>query len=259
MKIELSIKPREKPFIPIEAESITPASFLEKMTEDITVWSGNREKKLTEIFDVKKSGNADSQKDVEIILNGDCSAVKRVGEYMKDGKISIMGNIGMHCGNFMSGGLIEINGDSDSWLGREMTGGEIICKGNTGDYCGSGYRGEKTGIKGGKITIMKDAGDYLGESMAGGEIIVNGSSGNMPGSEMQKGTITIYKDAVLPCPNMRGGICYVLGEAKEILPTFKQTGSIYNSDHKRELNIYEGDYANRSHKGKLFAGKTNKK
>ena len=256
MRIELDIIPRKNPFIPIEAETITPATFLKKETDDITVCVGNREKKLSEVFDVRISGTAESENDIEIILSGDCSSVKRVGEYMNAGRISVLGNIGMHCGNFMNGGIIEINGDSDSWLGREMRGGEIICRGNTGNYCGSGYRGEKTGIKGGKITVMKDAGDYLGECMAGGEIIVHGKAGNMPGCEMQKGTITIYKDAVLPCPNMKGGICYILGDASEILPTFKLKGSDYNKEHNRDFLIYEGDYANRNHKGLLFLKKT---
>jgi formylmethanofuran dehydrogenase subunit C len=48
--------------------------------------------------------------------------LKRVGEYMDAGKITVLGDIGMHCGNFMSGGTIEIHGNADGWLGREMAG-----------------------------------------------------------------------------------------------------------------------------------------
>ncbi|MDD3977091.1 formylmethanofuran dehydrogenase subunit C [Methanomicrobium antiquum] len=259
MKIELTLKPRKNPFIPVEAEAITPVTFLEKEAEEIKIWGGNREKNISEIFEVKTSGKADSEKDVEIEINGNCFFVKRVGEYMKDGKITVNGNIGMHCGNFMSGGVIEISGNSDSWLGREMKGGEIICRRNTGHYCGSGYRGEKTGILGGKITVEGNAGDFIGEFMAGGEIICKGSAGSMPGAEMLKGGLTIYGNTDTPCANMRGGTCYILGEAKDILPTFKKTESVFNPDFKKEFIVYEGDYANRSHKGKIFVAKQDRK
>ena len=94
-------------------------------------------------------GPAVSPDQVEVILTGDTGRIKRVGEYMNAGRITVEGDIGMHCGNFMSGGEIVIGGNADAWLGREMRGGRITCRGNAGHYCAAGYRGEKRGMRGG--------------------------------------------------------------------------------------------------------------
>lgn len=257
MKIELTIKPREKPFIPIEAEGITTDSFLSKKPEDITVWSGNREKRLTDLFDVNIEGSAGTADDIEIVLSGDCSRVKRVGEYMTGGKITINGDIGMHCGNFMSGGVIEISGNADSWLGREMQGGRIICHGNAGDYCGSGYRGEKKGMTGGTIEVFGNSGDFSAETMTGGEIIIHGNAGHAPGAEMHGGILKIYGRCCMPCANMDGGTGYVFGTAHDILPTFEKKGEITDKESGQTLTEFNGDLAKRKANGKLFVAKYN--
>ncbi len=260
MKIELAIKSREKPFIPIEAECITTQTFLSKDPAEITVWCGNREKKLHDVFDVSIEGKAESPDNIEITLSGDCSVVKRVGEYMTGGKIKILGNIGMHCGNFMSGGIIEIMGDADSWLGREMRGGQIVCHGNAADYPGSGYRGEKKGMTGGIIEIFGNAGDYAAETMTGGEIIIHGNTGHAPGAEMHGGILTIYGECCMPCANMDGGICYIFGTANDILPTFENKGRITHTETGQLLTMFKGDFARRIGNGELFiANYTNHK
>ncbi len=253
MKIELAMKPRKKPYIPIEAESITPEIFLSKNPEDITIWSGNRERILTDLFDVSINGDAKTTDDIEIILSGDCSRIKRVGEYMTGGSIIVLGSIGMHCGNFMSGGIIEIKGDADSWLGREMRGGKIICHGNAGDYCGSGYRGEKKGMTGGIIEVSGDAGDFTAETMTGGEVIIHGNAGNAPGAEMHGGTLKIFGDCRMPCANMDGGNAYVFGKAHDILPTFEKKGELEDKETGKILTEFNGDLAKRKANGRLYA------
>ena len=158
MRVTLATKPRKKPKIPIEAESIIPQHFLRG--SDLTVYEGNKERKLEDIFYTTIEGPAVVPDQVEVILKGDTGRIKRVGEYMAAGRIIIEGDIGMHCGNFMSGGEIVIGGNADAWLGREMRGGRIICSGNAGHYCGAGYRGEKRGMRGGTIEVTGNAGDF---------------------------------------------------------------------------------------------------
>jgi formylmethanofuran dehydrogenase subunit C len=247
MKVRLSVRPTKKPFIPIEAEAIVPGNFLDGT--DLLIWRGNRELRLDEAFSVSVEGDADRPEDVEVILSGDTSRMKRVGEYMDGGRITIEGDIGMHCGNFMSGGTIEIRGNADGWLGREMVGGTILCRGNAADYCASGYRGSKKGMTGGLLEVFGHAGDFLAENISGGTVIVHGNAGDMPGAEMHDGTLIVHGDCHRPCANMSAGTCYIYGTAHEMLPTFRRVGTVRQEG--RTLIRFTGDIANRG-KGNLF-------
>ena len=93
MRVILTAKPRKKPLIPVEAESIIPRHF--RQARDLTVWEGNKERPLREVFDVMVERTAAAAEEVEVILRGDVSRFKRVGEYMDAGKITIEGDIGM--------------------------------------------------------------------------------------------------------------------------------------------------------------------
>lgn len=248
MRVILTAKPRRNPFIPVEAESIIPRHFLNN--RELSVWEGNRERSLREVFDVMVERTAAAAEEVEVILRGDVFRFKRVGEYMDAGKITIEGDIGMHCGNFMTGGTIEILGNADGWLGREMRGGRILCHGNAGHYAGSGYRGEKFGMKGGTLEILGNAGDFAAEYLTGGDVIIHGNAGDLPGVEMAEGTLLIHGDCSRPCGNMTGGTCTVLGTVHGMLPTFRRTGSVLRDPEKIRLTVFEGDIANRG-KGTL--------
>lgn len=237
MQVTLTMKPRAKPFLPIEAEMIVPMNFIG--SRELFVWEGNKKRRLEDVFTVRKEGNVNSPENIVVILRGDTGRVKRVGEYMSSGIITIEGDIGMHCGNFMRGGNIVIHGNADGWLGREMRAGSILCHGNAGDYCGSGYRGEKRGMRGGKIEIMGDAGDYLGEYLTGGEIHVHGNAGMFAGAEMRGGTLKIDGDVRIPAANMSKGTCIIGGVAHEMLPTFEKTGE------KNGMVVFHGDVANK--------------
>ena len=136
MRVTLMMKPRDRPYLPIEAEEVIPENFIGN--RNIMVYEGNKKRSLVDLCVVRKDGNVNTPDKVTLILRGDWSRVKRVGEYMSSGTIIVEGNIGMHCGNFMRNGMIEIRGNADAWLGREMRGGMIVCQGNAGDYCGSG-------------------------------------------------------------------------------------------------------------------------
>lgn len=251
MRVILETKPRKKPKIPIEAESIIPQNFLRGT--GLYVFEGNKQRSLDEIFFVTVEGPAVSPDQVEIILKGDTGRIKRVGEYMNAGKIHIEGDIGMHCGNFMSAGQITIQGNAAAWLGREMRGGEIICHGDAGHYCGAGYRGEKRGMRGGRLEVLGDAGDYAAEYLCGGEVIIRGDTGDLPGVEMRGGKLIIEGKCSRPCGNMTGGTCMVFGEVQDILPTFekKQKTEVDFSGMKVTMDEYRGDVANRG-KGRLL-------
>jgi len=248
VRVILTAKPRRKPFIPVEAESIIPRHFLQG--RDLFIWEGNKKRSLRELFDVMVERTAAAAEEVEVILRGDVSRFKRVGEYMDAGKITIEGDIGMHCGNFMSGGTIEILGNANGWLGREMRGGGILCHGNAGHYAGSGYRGEKFGMKGGTLEILGNAGDFAAEYLTGGDVIIHGNAGDLPGVEMAEGNLLIHGDCSRPCGNMTGGTCTVLGTVHGMLPTFRMTGTVLWEPKKIRLTAFEGDIANRG-KGTL--------
>jgi formylmethanofuran dehydrogenase subunit C len=249
VRVILETRKRSKPFLPIEAESIIPRNFLKGT--DLTVYEGNKERALSELFWIFVEGTAVSPDKVEVVLKGDTSRVKRVGEYMDTGIIRIAGDIGMHCGNFMSGGLIEISGNADAWLGREMLDGSIICHGNAGHYCASGYRGEKHGMKGGRVEVMGNAGDFCAEYLTGGEVYIHGSCGDMAGVEMKGGQLVIGGDATRPCGNMKDGTCIIFGKINRMLPTFRKTGTQLLPDRKVTMDVYTGDVANRG-KGTLM-------
>jgi formylmethanofuran dehydrogenase subunit C len=254
MKVILETIPRKKPFLPIEAESIIPRNFLKGT--DLTVFEGNKERRLADLFSIFVEGTSVTPEKIEVVLKGDTSRIKRIGEYMDAGKITIAGDIGMHCGNFMSGGDIEILGNADAWLGREMRGGHILCRGSAGHYCASGYRGEKTGMRGGQIEVLGNAGDYCAEYLTGGEVHIHGSCGDMAGVEKKGGQFIIEGDATRPSGNKKDGTCMIFGTVHDMLPTFESTGTRLLADRKVTMRLYKGDIANRG-KGILMIRDTN--
>jgi formylmethanofuran dehydrogenase subunit C len=245
MRVILKTRPRAKPKIPIEAETIIPQNFLRK--NDVRVYEGNKERKLEDLFYITIEGPAVSPDQVEVILTGDTGVIKRVGEYMNAGRIIVEGDIGMHCGNFMSAGEIIIRGNADSWLGREMRGGVIRCEGNAAHYCAAGYRGEKRGMRGGTVEVLGNSGDFAAEYLCGGDVLIHGNCGDLPGVEMRGGTLTIGGDCHRPCGNMTGGTCRIFGAAHQFLPTFRRNGSekVEYAGKQYRMAVYRGDVANR--------------
>lgn len=253
-KVTLS-KSVESIKVPIEAENINPDNLAGKSADDIkaiTVFYGNTEARIGDFFDVTVEGSGDVAS-TEIVIKGDLTRVKRIGEAMSAGSIIIEGDCDMHCGAFMRGGTITVKGNADAWAGREMTGGEIIIEGDAGNYVGSGYRGEMTGMRGGKITVMGNAGDYLGEHIGGGEIIVKGNTGILPGLVMTGGKIVVEGNATMPGGEMTKGEIIVKGGVIDMLPGFRLEGEeeLEGTSFKR----YTGDLAVRGiGKGVLLVG-----
>ena len=223
----VTIKPKKEIRISTEAENISPDIFAgktEKEIQSLEAWVGNQKTTIGELFSVKVEGSSPAA-DTKIVMEGDFSRVKRIGEGMTAGLVIINGNVDMHIGAKMSGGKISVKGNADSWAGREMKGGELIVEGNAGYYLGAGYRGESCGMRGGKITVMGNALDFVGEHMCGGEIIVKGNTGILPGLSNNGGKIVIEGNTSRPGSEMSKGTIIVNGTVEEMMPVFKLEGN----------------------------------
>jgi formylmethanofuran dehydrogenase subunit C len=248
--------------VPIEAEAIRPDTIAGKTVEQIlglALFRGNRQIKVKDVFDVK-GAKADNPADIRIVVQGDIPTVKRIGEGMTAGEVSIKGSVGMHVGNGMKGGKITVEGNAGDWAGALMKGGEITIKGNAGSYLGASYRGEWRGTSGGTIIVEGNAGNEIGAWMANGKIVIKGSVGPMAGIHMKGGVIIIHKDAA---PRVGGemtkGKVIILGRLAEVLPSFKSEGRVPNvktgEDGSEEIvgpfNKFVGDLADNG-KGEVY-------
>lgn len=223
----VTLKPKNEIKISVEAENISPDKFAgktEKEIQSIEVFMGNQKTTIGELFSVKVEGQG-APADTKLVLEGDFSRVKRIGEGMTAGLIMIKGNVDMHVGSKMSGGKITVSGNADSWAGREMKGGELIIEGDAGYYLGSGYRGETCGMRGGKIIVLGSALDFVGEHMCGGEIIVKGNAGILPGLSNNGGKIMIEGGTSRPGSEMAKGTIIINGKVDEMMPVFKPEGT----------------------------------
>ena len=260
---ELKLKLKKDPDFPLEAESITPDNFAGKSIDDIkklVIYHGNEELTIGDLFNV--SGDSGDKDDLKIIIGGNLSNVKRIGEKMSGGEIIINSDVGMHVGNTMSGGKILVNGNADDWAGAMLEGGELEITGNAGNYVGAAYRGYWQGMKNGIIKVKGKIGveamtwaksskpnnrwptlycgsaaSFLGIHNHGGTIVVEGDVDRCAGADQAWGTIVIKGKVSRKLPGYKK-----IGEVKEIqLPNGeKVTGKFieYSGDHtiKKETN-----------------------
>ncbi|MEM2995558.1 MAG: formylmethanofuran dehydrogenase subunit C [Candidatus Bathyarchaeia archaeon] len=229
-----------KPFrFPVTAECINPNVFHSKTPEEImalTVWEGNKKKKLGELFKIEEAENP-LENDV-ITIKGDVGKVRRIGAGMKSGEIRVYGNVGMHLGVEMRGGKITVYGNVDGWAGSMMQNGVIEIHGNAGAYLGAPYRGSSEGMRGGKIIVYGSVGNEAGAYMRNGIIKVYGCAGQFLGFRMHNGTIYVEKDCgerAGAC--MTGGKIVIGGFLESVLPTFTIEGI------KEKVKIEEGETA----------------
>jgi formylmethanofuran dehydrogenase subunit C len=262
---KVRLAPKGEIGIMVEAESISPDSFAGKSEQELCellVWQGPREVPLAEFFDIEawdEGGPDDGDGAVEILIDGDVSRVKRIGQRMTKGKIEILGSAGMHLGSEMAGGEILVRGNAGPWAGMNMRGGRIEVGGDAGDHVGSAYRGSWRGMSGGKILIRGNARSQVGGGMSGGEIVVEGSVENFCGIRQSGGLILVGKDAVRGVgAEMIGGSIAVLGKIRQFTPGFVASGTEQDpvlGERKIEglLSKFSGDYAiSKNPKGALF-------
>ncbi len=206
---EVTLCLREATTIPIEADSICPDHFAGYSRAEIMAlpaYYGRRKVTLGDLFTVEGE-HSDS-----IVVEGDRSAerswrslrhVKRIGQGMSRGWITIRGDVGMH-------------------LGAEMCGGLIRVRGNAGPMLGGAYPGEKRGMCGGVIILEGDAGPRAGERMRRGLIAVQGNAGEFAGARLIAGSIFVFGTlgARAGAGMKRGTIVALGGLADGLLPTF---------------------------------------
>lgn len=215
---------KEQPGVPLEAEALSP-DVMAPLTLDairaLPVYLGKRQQRVADFFEVE--GVAGD----ELEIRGDAGKIKWIGRGMTRGRISIIGDAGMHLAAHMKGGSIEVSGNVSDWLGAEMLGGLIRVRGNAGGQVGAAYRGSLTGMQGGTILIEGSAGLEVGMRMRRGTIAVGGQVRDFTGLEMKGGTIVLRSGAEL-----RTGAWMIRGTIVSLapirlLPTFSYS-STYN-------------------------------
>lgn len=206
--------------IPVEAECITPDNLAGKSLAEIAalpVQHGNAPAPLGEFFQVEGDPN-----DGDIRIEGDCTRVKLIGAEMKQGRITIEGNVGMHLGAEMRGGEIHLHGNASDWVGAEMRGGRIHVRGNAGHLVGAAYRGGRYGMRGGVILIEGNAGNEIGGTMRRGLIAIGGTTGDFPGVAMIAGTLFVFgQPGIRAGAGLKRGTVAFFGGAVPLLPTFR--------------------------------------
>lgn len=260
---EIKLKLKKQPEFPLEADVITPDNFAGKeisAINELELYHGNEKVKLSEYFEV--SGDTSEADELKIVVSGDLSNVKRIGEKMTTGEIVIEGDAGMHVGNQMEGGRITVTGDAGDWAGAMLKGGELVIEGNAGNYVGSAYRGFWKGMEDGIIKVKGKIGDeamlwarnskkankwptlYCGEAGSflaihnhGGTIIVEGDVDRCTGADQAWGTIVIKGNVSRKLPSYKK-----MGEVDGVeLPNGEKiSGKFieYSGDHsvKKETN-----------------------
>lgn len=211
---------RETSQLPIEAEAISPDRFIgltQAQVEALPVLKGRRRVTIGDLFTVDGDGAA------EVIVEGDLSHVKRIGEGMTQGRITIQGNSGMHLGAHMRGGEIVVHGDAAAWTGAHMAGGTLYIHGDTGPMLGGAYTGERRGMLGGVIMVDGHVGIRAGERMRRGLIIVRGDAAEFTGTRMIAGSILVFGrlGARSGAGMKRGTIITWGGPSDGLLPTFR--------------------------------------
>jgi len=208
--ITLTLK--EQPNVPLEAESLSPDVMAELRHDAIRalpVFLGKRQCRLDDFFEVEVEGEAGD----ELEIRGEADRVKWIGRGMTKGRVTVVGNAGMHLGAYMKGGVIEVSGNASDWVGAEMTGGLIRIRGNAGGQVGAAYRGSLSGMKEGTILIGGSAGLEVGMRMRRGIIVVGGPVRDFAGLQMKGGTIFLLSGA-----EIRTGAWMVRGTIVSLTP-----------------------------------------
>jgi len=248
---DVILVPKVQHKISLEAEVIKPDEFAGKTIEEIKelpVYFGNTVQKLGDFFEVSGSAEENAE-NLRIVVEGDVSRVKRIGEGMTTGEILVKGDVDMYLGARMKGGRIVVEGSVDSFAGQQMRGGEIEIKGNAKDYLGGSYRGDWRGMRGGRIIVEGNAGKEVAEFMRGGEIIIKGNCDSFAGVHMKKGLVIIEGSvAERVGAEMVGGSIIVLGEMANLLPSFKigevvEGLKIDGREFPGKFRKYIGDFA----------------
>ncbi|HML35280.1 formylmethanofuran dehydrogenase subunit C [Sporomusa sphaeroides] len=235
MKSKVILSLKKIPDLPVEAGNINPETVTGKKVEEIQampIWVGNQQESVGNYFRVEIA-DAGPEEDTEngmtsiLVVKGELSRFKRLGEKMASGHMRLEGSVGFHTGAEMTGGVLTIYGDTGDFLGAHMKGGKIIVNGSAGHFTGAAYRGYTYGMTGGSILIKGSAGQMLGARLRRGLIAVGGDCGDMAGFSMKAGTIVIGGAAGVRAGAMMQRGTLLFFQRPQLLPTF-----YYNSAYQ---------------------------
>jgi formylmethanofuran dehydrogenase subunit C len=244
MHVTLTLKETPRP--PVEAESLIPENVAGKNAQEIgrlPLLVGNRWETVADWFDVAvdeaPAGVGDCPEGPpDLLLRGDLTRFKRLGEGMSGGRMVVDGPVGFHAGARMSGGTLTVHGDAGDFVGAHMSGGLLVVDGDAGHYAAASYRGETHGMKGGTLVVTGRAGQMLGARMRRGLVYVRGECGDVPGFNMKAGTVVVGgMPGVRVGARMVRGTVVLLGGAPEMLPTFSY-GCTYRPPVWRVLHTH---------------------
>ena len=228
MNTQVCLTLQTSPTLPVEAETLIPENVAGKGPDAInalTILVGNRQERVGDHFSVAMQQNetSGSESDLpQLLLSGDLSRFKRLGERMSAGSMVIEGSVGFNAGAYMRGGSLSIRGNAGDYLGAHMQGGSIEVRGSAGHFVGAAYRGFAQGMTGGAIVVHGNCGQMAGGRMRRGMVAVAGSCGDVPGFGMRAGTVLVGGQCgVRPGADMVRGSVILLQEPPALLPTFR--------------------------------------
>ena len=224
MGIQVHLTLRAAPDFPVEAAALTPDNVDGKDRDAILALPllvGNQKKCVSDYFEAAITDDG-PEEGPTLVLSGDLSRFRHLGEGMTHGRLVVEGPAGFHAGAWMSGGGLTVRGDAGDCLGAHMAGGLIEVTGNAGHFTGSAYRGYDQGMTGGTILIRGDAGQMTGARMCRGLIAVQGGCGDLAGYFMHAGTVLIGGLVkVRAGANMSRGTIMLFSKPEEFMPTFR--------------------------------------
>jgi formylmethanofuran dehydrogenase subunit C len=213
----LTLTLREQPAVPLETDGLTPdrlATCRRGEVEALAVWHGNRRAQVGDFFAV--SGSAGE----ELRVEGDLRRVKFLGAGMTAGRLTVVGDAGMHTGAGMRGGELVVAGAVADFAGVGMRGGRLVVEGSAGHHLGGQQQGERAGMRGGEILVFGDAKEQVGAGLRRGLIAVAGRVGDAAGLRMLAGTIVALGGfGARPGAAMRRGTIVAMSHVT-LLPTF---------------------------------------
>jgi formylmethanofuran dehydrogenase subunit C len=138
---------------------------------------------LGDLFDLGGDPNG------HIRFSGDLMLADRLGAGLRQGEVTVEGNVGNEAGIALAGGALDIDGDAGARAGaaplgfkRGMTGGELIIRGSAGPESGAAMRR-------GLLVIGKNAGERTGLGMIAGNVVVFGAAGTDTGLWSKRGSV----------------------------------------------------------------------
>ncbi len=184
----ITLKLRQALDAPLDMAAVIPERFGSCTLAEIKRISlpyGSAFVALDDLF--KISGKPDDH----LALEGITLQCLNLGQRMRSGRLTIIGDCGDFAGAGMRGGTLTIQGSARDYLGAGMRGGVIALNGSAGDFAGSCLPGATSGMRGGSLFISKHLGARAADRMRRGLIVCAGNAGDACASQLIAGTVVV--------------------------------------------------------------------